>query len=217
MLTSSIVCKHWAVMCVDQYLRFKVRQWFYTLSTPVSDTAGLGGRVCWSTHLPVRKVKTIAGFCIMFVCSLFDSLGETETWMSVNNLIDLQSSDDSWVIHTRCNFIREALCVWTRLILHFMSSQVMNQCLNWGLICMVLTVSEMYALVKCFWLRMNWFYAQLHYFLNFSQLIVSCLPLLDKLIDPGVSDLSSHNNNNQAHLKQSSLSDNGRQETSSCA
>jgi len=28
----------------------------------------------------------------------------------------------------------------------------------------------------------NWLYAQLHYFLNFSQLLVSCLPLLSKLI-----------------------------------
>jgi len=27
----------------------------------------------------------------------------------------------------------------------------------------------------------NWLYAQLHYFLNFSHLLVSCLPLLDKL------------------------------------
>jgi len=43
----------------------------------------------------------------------------------------------------------------------------------------------------------NWLYAQLHYFLNFSQLLVSCLPLL---INPGVSDISSHGNNNQAHL-----------------
>jgi len=25
----------------------------------------------------------------------------------------------------------------------------------------------------------NWLYAQLHYFLNFSQLLVSCLPLLE--------------------------------------
>jgi len=38
----------------------------------------------------------------------------------------------------------------------------------------------------------NWLYAQLHYFLNLSQLLVSCLPLLDKLI--------SHGNNNQTHL-----------------
>jgi len=185
MLTSSIVCKHWAVMCVDQYLRFKVRQWFYTLSTPVSDTAGLGGRVCWSTHLPVRKVKTIAGFCIMFVCSLFDSLGETETWMSVNNLIDLQSSDDSWVIHTRCNFIREALCVWRRLLTYSTSC------------------------------HRKWWMSELKS--NLFQLIVSCLPLLDKLINPGVSDLSGHNNNNQAHLNKSILSNNGRQEISSCA
>jgi len=36
-----------------------------------------------------------------------------------------------------------------------------------------------------------------------------------KLINPGVSDLSSHNNNNQAHLHESSLSNNGRQETRS--
>jgi len=43
-------------------------------------------------------------------------------------------------------------------------------------------------------------YAQLHYFLNFSQLLVSCPPLLDKLINSGVSDLSSHGNNNQTHL-----------------
>jgi len=48
--------------------------------------------------------------------------------------------------------------------------------------------------------ELNWLYAQLHYFLNFSQLLVSCLPLLDKLINSGVSDLSSHNNNTQAHL-----------------
>jgi len=27
----------------------------------------------------------------------------------------------------------------------------------------------------------NWLHAQLHYFLNFSQLLVSCLPLLGKL------------------------------------
>jgi len=31
---------------------------------------------------------------------------------------------------------------------------------------------------KC---ALNWLYAQLHYFLNFSQLFVSCLPLLSKL------------------------------------
>jgi len=31
------------------------------------------------------------------------------------------------------------------------------------------------------WIFMNWLYAQLHYFLNFSQL-VSCLTLLAKLI-----------------------------------
>jgi len=46
----------------------------------------------------------------------------------------------------------------------------------------------------------NWLYAQLHYFLNFSQLLVSCLPLLAKLISSGVLDLSSHGNNNQTHL-----------------
>jgi len=45
----------------------------------------------------------------------------------------------------------------------------------------------------------NWLYAQLP-LLNFCQLLVSCLPLLDKPINPGVSDLSSHNNSNQAHL-----------------
>jgi len=37
-------------------------------------------------------------------------------------------------------------------------------------------------------------------FLNFSQLLVSGLPLLDKLINSGVSDLSSHGNNNQTQL-----------------
>jgi len=47
----------------------------------------------------------------------------------------------------------------------------------------------------------NWLYAQLHYFLNLSQLLVSCLQLLDKLINPGVPDLSSHGNNNQTHLE----------------
>jgi len=47
---------------------------------------------------------------------------------------------------------------------------------------------------------MNWPYAQLHYFLNLSQLLVSCLPLLDKLINSGVPDLSSHGNNNPTHL-----------------
>jgi len=36
--------------------------------------------------------------------------------------------------------------------------------------------------------------------LNLSQLLVSCLSLLDKLINPGVPDLSSHGNNNQTHL-----------------
>jgi len=37
----------------------------------------------------------------------------------------------------------------------------------------------------------NRLYAQLHYFLNFSQLLVSCLPLLAKLINSGAPDLSS--------------------------
>jgi len=46
----------------------------------------------------------------------------------------------------------------------------------------------------------NGLYAQLHYFLNLSQLLVSCLPLLDKLINPGVPELSGHGNNNQTHL-----------------
>jgi len=46
----------------------------------------------------------------------------------------------------------------------------------------------------------NWLYAQLHYFLNLSPLLVSGLPLLVKLIDSGVTDLSSHGNNNQTHL-----------------
>jgi len=46
----------------------------------------------------------------------------------------------------------------------------------------------------------NGLYAQLYYFLNLSQLIVSCLPLVAKLINPGVPDLSSHGNNNQIHL-----------------
>jgi len=46
----------------------------------------------------------------------------------------------------------------------------------------------------------NWLYAQLHYFLNLSQLLVSCLPLLDKLIDSGVPGLNIHDNNNQTHL-----------------
>jgi len=45
-----------------------------------------------------------------------------------------------------------------------------------------------------------WLYAQLHYFLNFSQLLGSCLLLLDTLINSGVLDLSSHGNNNQTHL-----------------
>jgi len=48
--------------------------------------------------------------------------------------------------------------------------------------------------------RNNGLYAQLHYFLNFSQLLVSCEPLLAKLINSGVPDLSSHGNNNQTHL-----------------
>jgi len=41
-----------------------------------------------------------------------------------------------------------------------------------------------------FFLRVyqNGLYAQLNYFLNFSQLLVSCLPLLAKLINSGVSD-----------------------------
>jgi len=49
-------------------------------------------------------------------------------------------------------------------------------------------------------LSSNWLYAQLHYFLNFSLFLVSCLPLLDKLINSGVPDLSSHGNNNQTLL-----------------
>jgi len=66
-------------------------------------------------------------------------------------------------------------------------------------------------MVNCF---MNGLYAQLHYFLNLSQLLVSCLRLLAKLIiylfflifflakliNPGVPDLSSHGNSNQTHL-----------------
>jgi len=40
----------------------------------------------------------------------------------------------------------------------------------------------------------------MHCFLNLSQLLVSCQPLLAKLINSGVLDLSSHGNNNQAHL-----------------
>jgi len=43
---------------------------------------------------------------------------------------------------------------------------------------------------------LNWLYAQLH----FSQLLVSSLLLLDKLINSGVPDLSSQGNNNQTHL-----------------
>jgi len=46
----------------------------------------------------------------------------------------------------------------------------------------------------------NCLYAQLHYFLNISQLLITFLPLLDKLINSGVPDLSSHGNNNQTHL-----------------
>jgi len=42
----------------------------------------------------------------------------------------------------------------------------------------------------------NGLYAQLHYFLNLSQLLVSCLSLLAKLINSVVLDLSSHDNNN---------------------
>jgi len=42
--------------------------------------------------------------------------------------------------------------------------------------------------------KVNWLYAQLHYFLNFSQLLVSCLPLLVKLINSGVSDYCCHDN-----------------------
>jgi len=46
----------------------------------------------------------------------------------------------------------------------------------------------------------NLLHAQLHYFLNFSQLLFSCLLLLDKLINSGVPDLSTYGNNNQTHL-----------------
>jgi len=46
----------------------------------------------------------------------------------------------------------------------------------------------------------NGLYAQQHYFLNFTQLLVTCLQLLAKLINPGVPDLSCHGNNNQTHL-----------------
>jgi len=49
----------------------------------------------------------------------------------------------------------------------------------------------------CF--SLNGLYAQLHYFLNFSQLLVSCLPLLVKIINSGVLDLSN-GKNNQTHL-----------------
>jgi len=48
----------------------------------------------------------------------------------------------------------------------------------------------------------NGLYAQLHYFLNFSQLLVSCLPLLAKLINSGVSDYCCHDYWGQAHLNQ---------------
>jgi len=41
----------------------------------------------------------------------------------------------------------------------------------------------MNLIVKCYH---NGLYALLHYFLNFSQLLVSCLPLLAKLINSGV-------------------------------
>jgi len=41
-------------------------------------------------------------------------------------------------------------------------------------------------------LQTNGLYAQLHYFLNFSQLLVSRLPLLAKLINSGVSDYCCH-------------------------
>jgi len=55
----------------------------------------------------------------------------------------------------------------------------------------------MILIVKCYH---NGLYALLHYFLNFSQLLVSCLPLLAKLINAGVLVLSSQGNNNQTHL-----------------
>jgi len=43
-----------------------------------------------------------------------------------------------------------------------------------------------------------------------------CLfPVLVKLIDSGVPDLSSHGNNNQTHLNESSLANDSRQETRS--
>jgi len=51
-----------------------------------------------------------------------------------------------------------------------------------------------------FHVNFNGLYAQLHYFLNLSQLLVSCLSLLAKLINSGVLDLSSHDNNNNTHL-----------------
>jgi len=35
---------------------------------------------------------------------------------------------------------------------------------------------------------------------SYPCVLVSCLPLLDKLINPGVPDLSSHGNNSQTHL-----------------
>jgi len=46
----------------------------------------------------------------------------------------------------------------------------------------------------------NWLYAQLHYLLNFSQLLVSCLSLLDKPINPGVSDYCCRDFWGQTHL-----------------
>jgi len=39
----------------------------------------------------------------------------------------------------------------------------------------------LYNIFRSYW-SVNWLYAQLHYFLNFSQLLVSCLALLAKLI-----------------------------------
>jgi len=56
------------------------------------------------------------------------------------------------------------------------------------------------ATIKCHSKMCNGLYAQLHHFLNLSQLLVSCLLLLAKLINAGVPDLSSHGNNNQTHL-----------------
>jgi len=49
-------------------------------------------------------------------------------------------------------------------------------------------------------IMLNWLYAQLHYFLNFSQLLVSCLLLLAKLINSGVSDYCCHDYWGQVHL-----------------